>query len=285
MSAQRYDLRQIDRELFELAKWWDGAMLACKIVGILLGLLVILTGLLSKIIPVAAILLTLVAEFCSWNSGRFKGMAETLLTKLDWNDAFGRKFSRKEISDLLMDLPARFRRSFSEEIQEQYFTARTLPGARRAVENLLESSWWSKHLSKKIGFRYQVATWVIVVASLAILIVTIQTVKDFDQLASVGRAITSFVMCIFSFGLLKLSYAYSSFSAKAAQIESRAEELLNAEPTQEEAITLMYDYQIVRLKAPLIPTWLYKHFQSDLNALWNQRRQSEPYAPLSSSDS
>ena len=280
MSAQRYDLRQIDRELFELAKWWDGAMLTCKIAGVLLGLVVILTGLFSKSIPFVAIILTLVAEFCSWNSGRFKGMAETLLSKLDWNDAFDRKFSGKEISDLLMDVPERFRQCFSADIQEQYFATRTVPGARRAVENLLESSWWSKHLSKKIGFRYQIATWVIVVASFVILIVTIQTVKDFDQLASVGRAITSFVMCIFSFGLLKLSYAYSSFSAKAAQIESRAEELLNAQPTQEEAITLMYDYQIVRLKAPLIPTWLYKQFQPDLNALWNQFRQSDPDAPL-----
>jgi hypothetical protein len=277
MAKTTQDLRQLDRELFELAKWWGGAALSCKIVGVLLGLALILLGLQSKVVvPIIAIALVLGSEFCTWQSGRFAGIAAPLLAKLDWSDAFDWKISGKEIADLLLKAPARFRQNFSSEITEQYFASQEPAGPRRAVENVLESAWWSKHLAHKVGFRYQVMTWVMVIFSFAVLVISIQTVQNFGQLASIGRAITTFVMWIFSFGMLKLAYSYSGFSSKTARIEERAEDLLKAEPTKEEAIILMYDYQMIRMTAPLIPTWAYNSMKDELTRLWTQFRQQKP---------
>jgi hypothetical protein len=276
MAKTTQDLRQLDRELFELAKWWGGAALSCKIVGVLVGLAVILLGVKSKVIlPTFAIVLVLFSEFCSWRADHFKDMADDLLVKLDWNDAFGWKISGKEITDLLLNVPAQFKQNFSTDIKEQYFATQETAGPRRAISNILESAWWSKNLAQKVAFRYQVVTWVMVIASLAVLIISIQTVKDFDQLVSVGRAITTFVMCVFSLGVFKLAQKYSSFSKKATRIEARAEQLLKTEPTKEEAITLMYDYQISRSTAPLIPTWMYNSIKDELNRLWKHYHNQE----------
>ena len=277
MAKTTQDLRQLDRELFELAKWWGGVALSCKIVGVLLGLAVILLGLQSKVVaPLIAIVLVLVSEFCAWRAGHFAGIAAPLLAKLDWSDGFGWKISGKEIAELLLKVPGRFRQNFSPEITEQYFASQEPAGPRRAIENVLESAWWSKHLAQKVGFRYQVITWVMVIFSFAVLVISIQTVQNFDQLASIGRTITAFVMWIFSFGVFKLAHSYSGFSSKAARIEERAEELLKAEPTKEDAITLIYDYQMTRMIAPMIPTWAYNSMQDELNRLWKQFRQQPP---------
>lgn len=81
MANTTQDLRQLDRDLFELAKWWEGATLACKSAGVLLGLVVILLGVLSKVAPFVAVVLALASEFCSWRAGHFQGMADGLLVK------------------------------------------------------------------------------------------------------------------------------------------------------------------------------------------------------------
>ncbi len=273
----KHDLRGFSRALFDQAKKWQIIGLSLKLGVFAIGTLVILFSFLTKPAPFITTFLFGMAELCLWYSNKVKGTAESLLRKLDAQDSFGWSISKAEISDLLIQSPAKFRKRFSVvEAKEQYFASAQEFGPKRALENVQESAWWSKHLARKTWHYYLVATLFLVFVLMTVLIISIETIRNFDTLVSIGRVVTATIMLIFSLGLVRLTLGYYDFSAKAAQLETQIENLLKSDNCDDvQAIKVMHDYQLARASAPLLPGWVWKLMRDDLTDLWRKYRRRD----------
>lgn len=272
----KHDLGALSRALFARAKVWLATAMLCKVAAFAIGILVILLSAIPKLAPFLVAALTIISELCTWRSDKNKSTAETLRRKLDMRDSFGWAISRAEVSDFLVRIPKKLRKALpAENDGENYFESKEGVGAKRAVENVRESAWWSKHLSEKMWQICLTATILLAALSIVLLIASIETVSNFDTLSGIGRAVTSVILLLFSLGLLRLTIGYYSFSSKADLIENQAERLLCPEPIDMfQAIKLAHEYQLARATAPLIPTWIWKWRRDDLNEMWATYRSN-----------
>jgi hypothetical protein len=270
----KHDLRRLNRRLFSSAKNWWAAALWCKAGGIAVGALAVYFSFLSKSLPVLVLLVTVISECLAWHSDRLKGAAESLLRKLDLQDSFGWLITKAEVTDTLARAP----RKMLEEAaavgdHEAYFATQGGQGTRRALKNIQESAWWSKHLTERM-WRYSLAATIIsVVGSLIIILVSLNTVNDRDILSGTGRVVTSVLMLVLSLGLVRLTLGYYGFHQKAQRAESRAEELLKTDCSEVDAIKLYNEYHLDRASAPLIPDLVWKRIEKGLNELWESYRR------------
>jgi hypothetical protein len=273
MTALRHDPRKLCKAYLSLAKRWWGAMLVSKAALILVSAVFIWLSVLSKFSPFLALALTLSAEYCAWRSDKAKALGETLLRKLDYRDSFGWEISKSELSDVLARTSKKLRRQIPpEDSREGYFASRDPVGATRALRNIQESAWWSKHLAEKMG-RYTLgATTVATIGSILLLIITVGTVQNFQVLVGIGRVVTAVLMLAGSLGLVRLTAAYYYFNRKAQRAEERAEELLKYDCGEIEAIKLYHEYHLDRAIAPLVPDHVWKWNRDQLNELWNDYR-------------
>jgi multisubunit Na+/H+ antiporter MnhF subunit len=262
------------------AKAWWGRAAAFKILGFIVGTGAIVFAWPSKPIPFILAALSLVAEVCSHRSDEAKGMAQSLRRKLDLNDSMAWEVPKTELSDLLVKCSAVVKRKASQLSNEPtYFTSHKAPGAQRALENISESSWWSKHLAEKMGFTCLLALIAATLIALATLIFTIHSAAGPtlpDTLSAVARVVTALLMLTLSIGLLKLTTSYYSFSKKAGRTEE-AERLLKAgkKISTIDALKVIAEYHIARAGAPIIPTWIWKMHRAELNAIWANLRRTE----------
>jgi hypothetical protein len=140
-----------------------------------------------------------------------------------------------------------------------------------------ESAWWSKHLSLRMGQYCLVTVCLLFLGLISVLIISVETVMNYETLASLGRVVTSSLMLILSLRLLRFVEGYYGFSRKAAQIETSIENLINSQDIETaEAVKIMHEYQLARASAPLIPSWIYNLMQDDLNEMWETYRQQQP---------
>lgn len=271
----QHDPRAVSQTLFDLAKrnWW--LSLFCRAVIFFVGLLAVLLTPVARYAPLVVLFLTVGAELWSWRMSQLKSIAEAFLRKLDVFDSFGWSLSPAEMSDLLTRIPVSIRRRLpTQKVTDDYFASKEGKGPKRAVENVQESAWWSKHLSSRMWQLCFSATVVVIFISLFVLLVSAQTVRDFNTLANVGRMVTNTVMFIFSFGLLRLTIDYHTFSKRAERIEQQALAFLQSgNYNPEQAIKLFNEYHLARATAPLIPTELWNLMGTELNELWDGYRK------------
>jgi len=195
------------------------------------------------------------------------------LRKLDAYESFGWPIEMAEMSDVLARTPKSIKKVISgKEPSYPYFSNQEVEGPQKALENVRESAWWSKHLAERTGHLYLATTVFIVLGSVVVLAVSIETIRNFTVLVNVARVVTSVIMLLFSLRLIRLTSDYYSFSRKAHIIETRAEEFLQRKIDKVHAIKLMYEYQLARAAAPLIPTWIWKSMNTELNELWDLYR-------------
>ena len=273
MTGLRHDPRKLCNACFSLAKRWWGAALFFKACVILVSAVVIWFSVLSKASPFLALSLALASEWFAWRSDRAKSIAETLLRKLDYRDAFGWEISKSKLSDVLARSGGKLRKRIPpEDHRENYFASSESVGLVRALQNLQESAWWSKHLAEKMG-RYTLAgTIVATLGSLLILVTTVGTLQSFEVRASVGRVVTAVLMLAVSLGLVRLTLGYYDFSPRAHRTEERATEFLKGGCTEIDAIKLYNDYHLDRAVAPLVPDRVWKWNRDQLNELWDNYR-------------
>jgi hypothetical protein len=271
----KHNPRALCQVYFTLAKRWARFSFICKLVGFLVGVLTVLLPLVPAYAPVLVFMLAMIADWLAWRSDTNKGTAEALLRKLDGRDSFGWPISRAELSDLLMRSPSKVDKLVvAKALSEEYFASEEPPGTLRALENLQESAWWSKHLSERMRSYYLAGTCLLVAIAVLVLLVSIQTIDDKQTLSSLGRIVTSVLTLVFSLNLFRSVLGYHNFSVKAGQIEKSTENLLASQGVQEsEVIKLMSEYQLARASAPLLPTWLWNRMEDELNATWKQYRR------------
>lgn len=271
----RYDPRTLCQAYFELAKRWMIAAILSKILIFLFGLLTIFLPIIPGYAPFIITLFSIASDLFTWRSDMIKGTSDALLRKLDYWDSFGWAISKAEMSDILMRSPTNlYKLAPNEIVGEEYFASKEGIGAKRAMENIQESAWWSKHLSERMGKYCFAITCMLIAVLFGVLLLSVQTVSGSNTLVNIGRLVTSTLMLVFSLGLFRFVANYYGFSRKASQIEEKIENLINLQTLEDtEAIKVMQEYHIARASAPLIPSWVWKQMRNDLNEMWEKYRQ------------
>ena len=109
------------------------------------------------------------------------------------------------------------------------------------------------------------------------LIVALQRGVTQPVSTQIARIVITVVVFMFSAGYVRLAHGYYTLSMQADRIDGRAHNLLQADLTEIEAIKLLHDYQILRAIAPLLPSWLWKWREKELNALWQAHRMERQH--------
>jgi hypothetical protein len=252
------------------AKRWWGASLLAKVGGFVLGACI---NLLPPE-PVAFVVTgcMVVAELCLYRSDAVKSTAQQFRRKVDLQDGLGWHIPNTDLSDLLVECPSSVKKRARKRPTEPYFASTNAPGPVRALKNVSESAWWTKHLAQRMATICRNTVIVGVILSFISLIVTLQATSTHTTQVSVARIVTAFLMLFLSMGLIKLVIGYSGLSKNSASSEAAAERALQATPEELVAFKVMYDYHLNRAVGPVIPTWIWKMRRDELNQTWKEHR-------------
>lgn len=273
-SIYPHDPRNLASTIFNLAKRYWGFSLSFKIGATLIGIIVVAVGWNNALFPFVQMLLAIAAELIQLRSDFWRGKGENLKRKLEYFDGFGWMISRSEMSDTLANISASARNKIEQSVQGQYFASQQPKGKRRALENLLESSWWSKNLSGSMFYLGLTVVITLTFSSISGLYLSTISVNDGAVRESISKVVASILSLVISLGMLRLVIGYWNFHSKAETIERSTAYLLE-QPDIDEITVLkqLHEYQIARASAPPIPNWLWERRKAVLNNLWDKYRK------------
>lgn len=276
-SSFQHDPRQLTKKFYDSAKSWWGFSLSLKVGAAAFGIYSVLLGNGSSLVPWTIAGIAFLSELSQWRSDALKSRAEGLQRKIDFHNSLGWPISRSDMSDHLVKVSGKTREAITKAVEEKYFASEELPSPKRALENLLESSWYSKDLTGWMVTICCVLMGIFVISSFAALITSISTIRDYNALQSVSRTVAAALSLLVSLGLLRLTIGYSNFCKKSEQTEHKAGSQLKAGTLDQiEAVKLWHEYQLSRASAPLIPDWIWKKRSPILDPLWKEYRKGFP---------
>lgn len=247
--------------------WGLGTLLT--MITSLLGALVPLVSepsyFLSAVIPGAGI----VGYLACWHADSLRGRAESLFRKLEAEDFLGWPLSEKERRDAYALGDEDAATAIKNDVAN-YWASKEVPGPRRAVEGVQESAWWSEHLARTMALVIGALAAGCLILAVSTLFAVMGKELTSPQAGSVANAILVLFALSFSGGFMRLAIDYRAFSVSAASIDSRAEQLL-ADPRLEavQAIRILHDYQVIRVKAPPLPDLVHRLRKKSLERLWS----------------
>jgi hypothetical protein len=270
MDNNEPTLRTISHKYFDITKrWWLGVWL-CKLLVFLVGISGIFWPQANFQLTFVTATLILISEVCDWTTSHYRSRAETLLRKLDLFDSFGWEIKPTEIADQFVGLSKKARAKLAENTGT-YFASKEGPGTRRALENLRESAWWSKHLSGNMRVIIWVIATILIIVSVGVLIFSSSLINSTDQAVTISRIVISVLLLIVSLRLIPLALNYGSFSNKSKDIENYVCDALKVENSDEiQVVKAFNEYHLARAVAPLIPSWLWKLRRNSLNEVWDE---------------
>lgn len=280
MEQLRHNPRALSTTLFDRSKRFWGLALLCQagVFGGGLSLIWVQDELWRALLTVVALVLSAASWALLRRRDAAKGSAEALLRKLDLKGSFGWELSRVETSDLLAELPRRVAKSLPpESLGEKYFASGRPKGPRRSMENLEESAWWSKHLSRYMSVYCFACAAVLLCVPVLILLVGAQAVVDVSTLSRLAQVVISVLTLVFALDVVGLALSYWDFRGQAERAEARARYLLSGGSADEvTAIKTIQEYHLARAAAPMIPTFVWKLHRAPLNELWGKYRAKYP---------
>jgi len=113
----------------------------------------------------------------------------------------------------------------------------------------------------------------VMVISIGALMVASQELGSTSAREGVSKVVTSWLLLIFSLGLVKNAWSYYKMIQRCHRAEASGEYLLKGEIAEPDALKQWYEYQIARASAPLLPEWLWKVMQPSLDDAWRRGRQ------------
>lgn len=273
-NKAHYDAHAVCKLLWANAKmWWWGSLVLQGLIFVA-GVATTLTGIGAKTAALFVIGLTVTSHACKMRSAIWQGRADTLQRKLDLESAYGWLVEKADWSDILITMSPNDLMELQSARQDPYFASNQSSGVNRALENLQESSWFSKHLAAYAGHISLVIIVALIGGSITTMVLALNNLKDFDLLANLARVVTSTLMLVFSMDLLTLMLKYYGFGNKAGLIERQASEQLKLKQHDiVPSLKLWQDYHVNRAMSPLIPTWLWLWKRKHLNQIWEKYRK------------
>lgn len=266
------NFRALSNYYFTLTKRWWAATWYLKFAVFIIGIIAVLFPNISIYITIFIGILSFLSEIANVKSNGNKGIAEGFLRKLDLRDSFGWEISNLEIADAVVGLSKKAKAQLTSGDQpDNYFATSENEGWRRAMHNLQESAWWSKHLAKFMGRYCFTMTIVLAVVSVLALIFSSLLIPTTEQSTNINRIVIGVLLLIVSLGLIPLTINYFNFSKKSEKSEQIATELLKSDIDNTiQAIKAINEYHLTRASAPLLPTWLWKRKNKTLNEAWKE---------------
>lgn len=216
-----------------------------------------------------------VAELAMFRSDRIRRVAQRLRRRLDHLDSFATPLEEAELSDVVARSPRSVKkRARTAKADGPYFASEKAPGPERALENLMESSWWSKHLAEAMRNLCFVTVLGAFVLAVVVLIAAIESLSDPTVLDAVARVVTGVLLLVASMGFFRLVVAYNDFAERAGRVEEAALQALNGgNPELMQAIRLLHEYHLARATSPILPEWIWRVKRGELNELWQALRR------------
>ena len=278
-NVKAKNFRALSQYYFKFTKRWWMSTWCLKVAVFVIGLGAVFFPNISIYVTIFVGLLSFVSEICSIQSNNNKGTAEGFLRKLDLRDSFGWEISSIEMADAAAKLSKKAKEQFSfSNNSDEYFASMETTGWKRAMHNLQESAWWSKHLAESMGKYCLALTIILAVISILTLIFSSLLISSSqpqitvaEQTTNVNRVVISLLLFINSLGLIPLTINYFSFNRKAEKSERLATELLKSDSDNiSQAIKAFNEYHLARAAAPLIPTLLWNRKNDALNEAWKE---------------
>lgn len=261
---------------FGVAKQYFLYVNICRLVVLLANIGIIFSN--AEVLSVLAVVspaIAVISVLMQIRVDRYKSSAEALLRQYEEHEGFGWPVSRKTVSDIMINLPARLRHEASEfNLLQPYYASQAPKSMRRIIENLEESAWWTKHLSSKMASYSLLFVLIMFTSSFFALVFTLNLATNQSFERNMARAAVSVVAFLFTGGMIKLWLDYRQLNEQATRTENTACQLLASaeELNSIDATRLLNEYQIARASSPLIPDWVFKHSQSDLDDMWKKYR-------------
>lgn len=266
------NIRPIFRSQFDDAKFYFNIANASGFFVLLIDILANWLTSNTIIFVITSSLIAIIGVFCSLKSSRSKDIAEALLRRYELQQGLGWNIDVKEIVDILASSSKAVKNAAKTLEANTYFSDQGAPDLRKLLANLSESAFFTKHQSRRLCLYLTVLSILFALSAIISLIITIQNVVFGNLGLSISKSILSIIVFLFTAGYVRLAFDYNSLFQEANRVDEIASSL--AEKTsisQNEAITLLLDYQVSRATGPLIPSWLWKLMSKELNDLWKLR--------------
>jgi len=266
-------LNNAQREQHEIAKrwWWCARGLQALVTSI--GLFVALWGKFATELALLAAVFSICVVIAQWMSDSRRSGAQAILRKFEMLDALGWNVSPRELRNLHVSLPpgVKTKLDSSSKSPYKYFASKSPRSAKRLMENLTETTYFSQHLAKRSAQVFFAITALIFAAAVILLILALQESTTQTVEETTAKVVVSVLVFLFTAGFVRLTYEFYNFSQIASRIEAGASLLCRQDNIDmEEAIKLYHEYQIARAGAPLIPTQIWKWMRDELNKRWEQ---------------
>ena len=215
---------------------------------------------------------TVTHSLLQWRADTLQGKADVITRKLEFQDGFSWKISEQEKADLILEASDKVKKKAHGTEDSPYFDSRQEVFARKAVKNLKQSAWYTRHLAKKMAkYMFALCASASVLALLSIFVIVFSPPLQ-RWGPNIGRIVIIAFVFMVAYGYLRLSFQYRSLSNQAEKSSDSATQLLEREAlTEIQAIRLLHEYQIARVTAPMIPDWLWNRTKDELNRLWQQQ--------------
>lgn len=267
------DLRAINRDQFKSAKSFWGTALAIKLAAFGVGVYAVFSESTPNYLPQVLLALAIISELCQLRSDETKSQAESLLRTLDICQSFGRKISEADKRDIVLAAPRSRRKSIEQAAVDEYFHSDDVPGPRRAILNLIESAWYTRHLAWKMMLIYLGLISLLLVVSVSALMAAARSIADATLRDQVTRAVTAWLLLIVSISMLKNAWAYFKMYQRCQRTELACGHLAMGETSEADAVKQWYEYQLARSGSPLLPEWLWRVSRSSLDEAWRLAQQ------------
>lgn len=239
-----------------------------KFLFFIFGLITIFFEVLGDYSAPILIVLYVITECTLLNFNKTRSTWESFHRELEINESFGRPITKH--IDILPSLSNKEKvKVESNDLYGGTYFSNNSSGIIPSLKNLLESSWWSKHLAGVTSKVYMVITLCIVTLSLAAFFQSIQFLSDSTDIQAASKIIVSFIFMVFSMDFIRHWHGYNSFQLESEKIENKCRDLIrNKNQDEMVAYSLWVEYQFSRSQAPLIPQaiWLWK--RKSLNEIW-----------------
>ena len=268
------DLRSINQAQFLAAKRYWSASIIVKLFIFGIGVWAVFLPSRPTYLPQILLILAILSEVLQLRSDGFKGRAESLLRTLDICRSFGRPVSESDKRDIVVNLPRASRKRFAgKQVHDFYFTSAQAEGPQKAVENLLESAWYTRHQAATMAVVYTILISVLLGVSIFTLVIALREITSPQLREQVVKVVTAWLLLLVSLSMLKSAWSYYKMYQRCQRTELICGHLLLSQIMEADALKQWYEYQLARAASPLLPNWLWLVMSSSLNDAW--KRASE----------
>jgi hypothetical protein len=267
-------LRDLSRMQFSVAQWCLAAALIADIAALVVGVVGATSPAWVGWATLGLVVLALVAAQARAIGDRYSGRANEILRRLDLHEGLGRPIDPIIAADLVDDTPPFVQRWTRWREEDPYFGSTQPLSPRRLVENVRESSWWSKRLAGDMASAAWMLGAALAVLGILTLVAATNGLMSEDAVQSSAPWLSGGILLLISQSPLQARRRYLELRDGVERIQERAHSLLQSRQVNEiEALEIAADYHLVRQCAPVIPTAWYNHRRDTLNNLWRTRVQ------------